>query len=65
MGADDPSRNKDLKAYLEAKKNADDYLRASGLDYSIVRPDHLTAVEGTGEIQLKERLENSGKISAE
>jgi uncharacterized protein YbjT (DUF2867 family) len=41
MGADDPSRNKDLQTYLEAKKNADDYLRASGLDYSIVRPGHL------------------------
>ncbi len=63
MGADDPSRNKDLKAYLEAKKNADDYLRASGLDYSVVRPGHLTDEEGTGKIQLKERFENPGKIS--
>ena len=63
MGADDPSRNKDLQAYLEAKKNADDYLRASGLDYSIVRPGHLTNEEGTGKIQLKKRFENPGKIS--
>lgn len=65
MGADDPSRNKDLQAYLEAKKNADDYLRASGLDYSIVRPGHLTNEEGTGKIQLKKRFENPGKISRE
>lgn len=63
MGADDPSRNEDLKAYLEAKKNADDYLSASGLDYSIVRPGHLTNVEGTGKIQLKEKLEMPGKIA--
>lgn len=63
MGADDPSRNKDLQAYLEAKKNADDYLRASGLDYTIVRPGHLTNEEGTGKIQLKKRFENPGKIS--
>jgi uncharacterized protein YbjT (DUF2867 family) len=63
MGADDPSRNKDLQAYLEAKKNADEYLRASGLDYSIVRPGHLTNEEGTGKIQLKKRFENPGKIS--
>lgn len=63
MGADDPSRNKDLQAYLEAKKNGDDYLRASGLDYSIVRPGHLTNEEGTGKIQLKKRFENPGKIS--
>ncbi len=63
MGADDPSQNKDLKPYLEAKKNADDYLRASGLAYSIVRPGHLTNEEGTGKIQLKEKLDNPGKIS--
>ena len=63
MGADNPSRNKDLQAYLEAKKNADDYLRASGLDYSIVRPGHLTNEEGSGKIQLKKRFENPGKIS--
>lgn len=63
MGADEPSRNKDLQAYLEAKKNADDYLRASGLDYSIVRPGHLTDEEGTGKIQLENRFENPGKIS--
>ncbi|MDM8159601.1 SDR family oxidoreductase [Labilibaculum sp. K2S] len=63
MGADDPSRNKDLQAYLEAKKNADDYLCASGLDYSIVRPGHLTDEDGSGKIQLEKRFENSGKIS--
>jgi uncharacterized protein YbjT (DUF2867 family) len=63
MGADDPSQNKDLQAYLEAKKNADDYLIDSGLDYSIVRPGHLTNEEGTGKIQLKKRFENPGNIS--
>ncbi len=63
MGTDDPSRNKDLKAYLEAKKNADNYLRASGLDFCIVRPGHLTNDEGTGKIQLKEKFENPGKIT--
>lgn len=63
MGTDDPSRNKDLKAYLEAKNNADDYLRASGLDFSIVRPGHLTNDEGTGKIQLKEKFKNPGKIT--
>jgi uncharacterized protein YbjT (DUF2867 family) len=63
MGTDDPSQNKDLQAYLEAKKNADDYLIYSGLDYSIVRPGHLTNEEGTGKIQLKKRFENLGNIS--
>jgi uncharacterized protein YbjT (DUF2867 family) len=63
MGADNPSMSDDLKDYLRAKQNADDYLRKSGLDYSIVRPGSLTDKEGTGKIQLKEKLENQGSIS--
>ena len=63
MGANDPSQHKELEAYLQAKKNADDHLRASGMDYSIVRPGHLTDAEGTGKIQLKEKFENPGKIT--
>ncbi len=63
MGADDPSQHKELEAYLQAKKNADDHLRASGLDYSIVRPGHLTDAEGTCKIQCKEKFENPGKIT--
>lgn len=63
MGADDPSQNIELQAYFEAKKNADDYLHASGMDFSVVRPGHLTDEEGIGKIQLKKRFENSGKIS--
>ncbi|MFT4739945.1 MAG: hypothetical protein ACI9XJ_001357 [Marivirga sp.] len=63
MGADDPSVNEEMENYLKAKQNADVYLRASGLDYSIVRPGSLTDEEGTGKIQLERKLAGSGNIT--
>jgi uncharacterized protein YbjT (DUF2867 family) len=63
MGADNPSVSEELVDYLIAKQNADDYLRASGIDYSIVRPGSLTNEKGTGNIQLREKLETQGSIS--
>ncbi len=65
MGADNPTISHELEDYLRAKGNADDYLRDSGLDYTIVRPGALTDKEGTGKIQLEEKLEKQGKISRE
>jgi uncharacterized protein YbjT (DUF2867 family) len=63
MGADNPSVSDALEDYLRAKQNADEYLKASGLEYNIVRPGSLANEEGTGKIQLKEKLENYGSIS--
>jgi uncharacterized protein YbjT (DUF2867 family) len=63
MGADNPSVSKELEDYLKAKQYADEYLKASGLRYTIVRPGSLTDEEGTGKIQLMEKLESFGKIT--
>lgn len=63
MGADNPSSSEDLEDYLRAKQNADNYLRKSDLNYTIVRPGSLTDKEGTGRIQLQEKLEKQGAIS--
>jgi len=63
MGADKPSVSDDLKDYLIAKQNADDHLRVSGLNYSIVRPGSLTDGPASGKIQLQEKFENQGSIS--
>jgi uncharacterized protein YbjT (DUF2867 family) len=63
MGADNPSVSDALEDYLRAKQNADEYLKASGLEYNIVRPGSLANEKGTGKIQLKEKLENYGSIS--
>jgi uncharacterized protein YbjT (DUF2867 family) len=63
IGADEPAVSNDLEDYLRAKQNADDYLKASALNYSIFRPGALTDDEGTGKIELKEKLEKRGSIS--
>ena len=63
MGADNPVVGKDLEDYLRAKQNADNHLKASALNYSIVRPGALTDDDGTGKIELKEKLEKLGSIS--
>ena len=63
MGADKPSEANDLKEYLKAKHNADEYLKSSTLTYAIVRPGSLTDDNGTGKILLAESLKTSGAIS--
>ncbi|MER3374639.1 MAG: SDR family oxidoreductase [Allomuricauda sp.] len=63
MGADNSSQNKEIEAYLKAKQNADEHLRASGLEYSIVRPGQLTNEDGKGRIELGSKLNKSGSIS--
>ena len=63
MGTENPSTGGELEDYFKAKKNADDYLKNSGLTYSIVKPGALTDEKSIGKIQLKEKLENQGSIS--
>lgn len=45
------------KAYVEAKRDADKALRASGLDWTILRPGGLTDDPGTGRVALAPDLE--------
>jgi len=63
MGADNPSVSDELQDYLKAKQNADEHLKSSGIDYSIVRPGSLTNEGSTGKIQLQEKLNKQGEIS--
>jgi uncharacterized protein YbjT (DUF2867 family) len=63
MGTENPSIGGALEDYFKAKQNADDYLKNSGLIYSIVKPGALTNEKSTSKIQLKEKLENQGSIS--
>lgn len=63
MGADNPKAAEDLKEYLEAKHNADEYLKASNLMYTIVRPGTLTNDIGTGKIKLQKKLGEQGSIT--
>ncbi|TXF90773.1 SDR family oxidoreductase [Neolewinella aurantiaca] len=62
MGADNPSASDELQDYLEAKHNADEHLRATGLNYTIVRPGSLTDESGSGKITLRKKLDSQGSI---
>ncbi|MEX0845326.1 MAG: SDR family oxidoreductase [Balneolaceae bacterium] len=46
-----------MQHYYEAKSAADEYLRNSGLDYTILMPGRLSNEDGTGNIDLGERIE--------
>jgi uncharacterized protein YbjT (DUF2867 family) len=57
MGAADPPAGDDtFMVYLRAKARADDELRASGLEWTVVRPGGLTDEPGTGLVRIAERL---------
>jgi nucleoside-diphosphate-sugar epimerase len=56
-GADVPGRDAVFAAYLHAKAGADEALRASGLDFTVVRPGALTDDPGTGLVSAAERLD--------
>jgi nucleoside-diphosphate-sugar epimerase len=63
MGADPDAPGDDtFSVYLRAKGRADDAVRASGLDATVVRPGGLTDDPGTGRVRLGERLP-SGQVS--
>jgi uncharacterized protein YbjT (DUF2867 family) len=57
MGANSQAPGNDtFSVYLRAKGHADDAVRASGLDATIVRPGSLTNDTGTGRVSLGENL---------
>lgn len=57
MGADPDTPGDDtFSVYQRAKGRADDAVRASGLDATVVRPGGLTNDPGTGRVSLGERL---------
>jgi uncharacterized protein YbjT (DUF2867 family) len=63
MGADKAPEDgsEGFGAYLQAKFEADEAVRASGLDYTIVRPGGLTDDPGIGLVTIAEHLER-GKV---
>jgi uncharacterized protein YbjT (DUF2867 family) len=62
MGADPDAEPEGFGAYLRAKGEADEAVRASGLDFTILRPGRLTDDPGTGRVRLGEGL-GSGSVS--
>jgi uncharacterized protein YbjT (DUF2867 family) len=52
-----------MRPYQEAKRQADDYVTASGLEWTIVRPGGLTDDPGDGRVAVARSLGRSGKVS--
>lgn len=65
IGADHPKGTGQMKHYLYAKHRADEYLKKTGLNYTIVRPGRLTDDPGTGKVNLQEKLSDIGNIPRE
>lgn len=54
IGAGEPKQVEEGKHYMYAKHRADEYLKASGLNYTIVRPGMLQNEAGAGKVKLFE-----------
>lgn len=63
MGAENPDNGPEkLRHYLRAKHKADEHLKLSGLNYTIVRPGQLIDDEGTGKVAVSAGQGDFGKI---
>jgi uncharacterized protein YbjT (DUF2867 family) len=64
IGSDRPAAaGESMRPYLEAKAEADAYLQASGLDWTIVRPGSLTDDPGTGRVRVSTELGGGGPVT--
>ncbi len=66
MGADNPEGSPEpMRPYQRAKAKADERLRESGLDFTIIRPGGLTDEAETGNVEISESLGRRGEITRE
>ena len=63
IGADQSDPSGDLAHYLQAKHDADEHLKASGLTYAIIRPVALTDDGRSENIVLGDDVDPQGKAS--
>ncbi|MBH8600735.1 SDR family oxidoreductase [Thermoactinomyces sp. CICC 23799] len=63
IGADQPEKGPDsIRHYLVAKKRADERLRNSSLNYTIIRPGALTNDPAKGTVLLREHIDQPASI---
>ncbi|QZD94783.1 SDR family oxidoreductase [Qipengyuania gelatinilytica] len=63
VGTQNPDPDSDLAHYLQAKHDADEHLKASDLEYAILRPVSLTDDGPTGSVILGEDVDPKGKAA--
>ncbi len=64
MALDTPRGDEVFRVYQKAKAQADEALRNSGLNYTIIKPGRLTNDPGTGKVNIAENLDR-GSIPRE
>jgi uncharacterized protein YbjT (DUF2867 family) len=63
IGAERTSHAPEMQPYYDAKREADEAVRDSGLDYTIVRPGRLTDEPGTGLVTVGAPLAERGEVT--
>jgi uncharacterized protein YbjT (DUF2867 family) len=63
IGTENPPEDGEMAHYLQAKHEADEHLKASGLAYAIVRPIALTQADGNRDIRFGEDVDPQGKAA--
>ncbi|MFW2544311.1 SDR family oxidoreductase [Primorskyibacter sp. 2E107] len=63
VGAGSPEGTGDMEHYLKAKHDADEHLKASGLDYAILRPVALTDDDGRRHIRFGDDVDTGGEAA--
>ena len=63
VGADNPDPDNKLAHYLQAKHDADEHLKASGLSYAILRPVTLTDEDGRRDMLFGDDVDISAKAA--
>lgn len=63
IGTENPPKDGEMAHYLQAKHEADEHLRASGLDYAIVRPVSLIEADGNRNIRYGRDVDPEGKAA--
>jgi uncharacterized protein YbjT (DUF2867 family) len=64
MGLDTPRGDEVFQVYQKAKAEADEALRRSGLDYTVIKPGRLTNESGTGKVDIARKLDR-GEVPRE
>src|SRR5699024_6151550 len=66
IGAGDPKNADQIKHYMYAKHRADEHLKASGLDYTIIRPrseEHTSELQSRFDLVCRLLLEKKNKTT--
>ncbi len=63
VGAENPDPDTDMGHYLQAKHDADEHLKASGMTYAILRPVALTDDDGEGDMVFGDDVDPKAKAA--